>query len=314
MSRRPLRLPSPPGLSHRVQGAIGAAFSTGPGYEPQPLGCHISTESVRGYYLDLRRKAAAEMRPRLNGRGELTAPGPTALAQAALGLHERIVAGDATARTAFLAAVARLRAAAVEERDVLLWRYATPVPKYGLTPPWYSCMAQGQAASAFVRAYALTDDDDYAEAALAALRPLHDDALGLLLETSWGPVLQECASSPPSHVLNGWIFALWGLWDARTGLGSVPAELLFKRSAIALGRAIASYDHRGWSRYSLYPPTAPDLAKPFYHRIHVDQLEATARLTGSTQLAAVAARWRAADRPARRALVVLRKTPAVIRA
>ena len=293
---------------------MGAAFSAGPGYEPQPLGCHVSTESVRGYPLDLRIKAAAAMRPRLNGRGELTAPGPTALAQAALGLHERIVAGDATGQPPFLAAVARLRAAAVEEHDVLLWRYETPVPKYGLAPPWYSCMAQGQAASAFVRAYALTGGDDYAEAALAALRPLRDDALGLRRETSWGPVLQECASDPPSHVLNGWIFALWGLWDAGTGLGSAPDELLFKESVTALERAIGSYDQRGWSRYSLYPPTAPDLAKPFYHRIHIDQLEATARLTGSPRLAAVASRWRAADRPARRALVVVSKAPAIIRA
>ncbi len=94
----------------------------------------------------------------------------------------------------------------------------------------------------------------------------------LVSTTSAGPVLEEAPSSPPSHILNGWIFALWGLriwpWARRR---SQPRGCTGE--PVRLRETLPRYDVGWWSRYSLFPHAFTDLAKPFYHRLHADQLE-----------------------------------------
>jgi hypothetical protein len=70
---------------------------------------------------------------------------------------------------------------------------------------------------------------------------------------------------------------------------------------------IGSYDVGWWSRYSLYPHRLPDLAKPFYHRLHVHQLEVTARLVGEAELAETARRWAAYDTAPKRVGAIAQK-------
>lgn len=262
-----------------------AALSWGPGYEPQPLGKRFGTEEVRGYYLDLSAKttsSTADAPERLV---------PAGLAQLALGWWERSLGGDERAAAAFDSACELLLDRAVPQDEALVWSYDVAVPKYGLQPPWFSAMAQGQIASVLVRAGA-------AEAALAALRPLLDRSEPFVVELGSGPVLEEAPTSPPSCVLNGWIYALWGVRDVAVGLGSAEAARLFDQSVEALLATLGEYDTGWWSRYSLWAG-GRDLAKPFYHRIHVAQLEALHALTGFPELAAVARRWRGYDtRPA----------------
>jgi len=294
------------GLLQRIHPTelVAAALSRGPGYEPQPPGTRFDRGSVRGYYLDLRAKttsptaAAPERLP------------PAGLAQLALGWWECGLAGDARALERF-DAVCELLLRRAESRDgSLLWPYAMPVPKYGLRPPWFSAMAQGQAASVFVRA--AERDERAEELALRALRPLLDRAAPFVVDTPAGPALEEAPSEPPSLVLNGWIYALWGLWDAAVGLGSAASRALFGESLRALQTMLADYDTGWWSRYSLWAD-GRDLAKPFYHRLHVVQLEALHRLTGAPELAAAAARWRGYDTAWAAARAVLVKGREVLR-
>jgi hypothetical protein len=270
---------------------------------------------VSGYYLDLRQKAAAELRPRITGRGEINPPGPTATAQRALGLHERWLLGEDHALAGFLEETRLMRARALKDRDALLWPNDVDVPKYRQRGPQFSCMPQGQAASAFVRAFLATSDGRWAEAAVAAVQPLlaNNGRLGLVTDTSAGPVLEEAATDPPSHILNGWIFALWGLWDVATALDNRAARSLFDQSARALSRMLVEYDVGWWTRYSLFPPLAPDLAKPFYHAIHVAQMYPLHAMTGSSVFAEAAERWKGYDRLTNRARAVAAKAPSVIR-
>jgi hypothetical protein len=286
----------------------------GPGYEPQPPGASATYDRVSGYYLDLRQKAAAELRPRVTGRGEVNPPGPTTTSQRALGFHERWLLGDESAFEPFAAEIRALRARAEASDGMLLWPHHVDVPKYRLRAPLYSAMAQGQAASAFVRAYLATTDDEWAEAARAAIRPLlGDGVLGLVALSDNGPVLEEVPSAPPAHVLNGWVFALWGLWDVALGLGDADARQRFDDSEGALERLLPSYDVGWWSRYSLFPAAAPDLAKPFYHRIHVAQLPPLQEMTRQPLYGATAARWASYDRALNRSRAVAAKGESVIR-
>lgn len=277
---------------------MAAALSRGPGYEPQPLGQGFDASAVRGYYVDLSAKttsATAATPDRLP---------PAGLAQLALGWWERSLTGDHHALLGFESTSKRLLERALRQNGALLWPYEMEVPKYRLKPPWFSAMAQGQAASVFVRA--ASRDEQAAELALHALRPLLDRSLPFVVDSPAGPVLEEAPTQPPSRVLNGWIYALWGAWDVAVGLGSTEAQALFDESLDALRAALDDYDTGWWTRYSLWAG-GRDLAKPFYHRIHVVQLEALHLLTGIPELGSVASRWREYDTVAAATRAVLAK-------
>jgi hypothetical protein len=203
---------------------------------------------------------------------------------------------------------ALLEESAVPDDGALVWPYDVPVAKLKLRPPWLSALAQGQAASVFVRAFLHTGGERFANAARKAVSPLlPGSTFGLVAATADGPVPEEAPSDPPSLILNGWIYALWGLWDVAAGLADAESNAAFTASLDCLRRAIDKYDVGWWSLYSLYPYPLPDLAKPFYHRLHVDQLEVLYRLVGYPELFAAARRWRAYDTPPRRLAVIAQK-------
>lgn len=279
--------------------AVRAAFSVGPGYEPQPLGS-FERHAVGPYFLDLRAKTTA------GSAREPSSLGPAALAQLALGWWDR---GDLEA---FRATADALAARAERGDDGWRWRYDVSVPKYGLRPGWCSAMAQGQAASVFVRAQLAFGQEEDAEAARAALEPLHRATDRLVTSTPDGPVLEEAPSTRSSHILNGWIYALWGVRDVQVGLGDGRARVLFEESAACLEAMLPLYDTGRWTRYGLAPDG--DLAKPFYHRIHTLQLAAMHRLTGREVYAKLATRWRGYDTAVNRARAVALKGMSLARA
>jgi hypothetical protein len=170
------------------------------------------------------------------------------------------------------------------------------VRKFHLEPLWISALAQGQAASAFVRAHLVDGSGRYAELAKAAAAPLMQEGPpSVVARLPGGPALEECPTEPPSLILNGWIYAAWGLRDVAFGLESAEAMDAFDATVRCLLANLDRYDAGWWSRYSLYPHRLPDLAKPFYHRLHVDQLTVLAAQTGDARCADLAATWREYD-------------------
>jgi heparosan-N-sulfate-glucuronate 5-epimerase len=282
--------------------SVQSVLSVGLGYEPQPPGLLFDTEQVRGYFIDFRAKTVA------TSAALPSVLVPAGLAQLALGWFDRSLAGDAGASQQFLTVCGLLEARGVERDGELSFPYAVPVPKHQLMPPWCSALAQAQAASVFVRAHLTTGDDRYATLAAQAIAPiLPSSASGLLSATPDGPVPEESPSDPPSLILNGWIYALWGLWDVAVGLGDAPCRALFEESAACLRRTVDRYDVGWWSRYSLYPHRVADLAKPFYHRLHVDQLEVMHQLTGHPEFRQTARCFAAYDTPAHQVAVIAQK-------
>jgi heparosan-N-sulfate-glucuronate 5-epimerase len=91
------------------------------------------------------------------------------------------------------------------------------------------------------------------------------------------------------------------------GLGDRPSRQLLDESVECLRRTLHRYDIGWWSCYSLYPHRLPDLAKPFYHRLHVDQLEVLHRLTGVDEFGEAARRFAAYDTRTHRLRAVAQK-------
>jgi hypothetical protein len=202
---------------------------------------------------------------------------------------------------------------AVDERGLLPYRFPMP-HTFALDPPWYSALAQGEAISLLVRAAQVLGRPELLELAERVALPLLDPDSDLVAVTSDGPVLQEYPTDPPAHVLNGWFFGLWGLYDlAHFATSATPrsreAADAFARGAAALGERIDRYrTPLGWSLYDLYPHPLPNVASPFYHRLHVEQLRRQHELAPAPRLRTLAEEWgRAAGAPVPLAVALARK-------
>jgi hypothetical protein len=257
-------------------------------------------DPLSGYYNDLtlevRTSNAVDGLERL--RQLVTDPHVNLTSVAQLGIGAWQLARDEPDWLKVTTAAARWLASQLDDNGRLVFRWAMP-HTYELEPPWISAMTQGEAVSLFVRA-APEDDSPHElfSAAARAVLPLLG-ASTVVAQTPEGPVLQEYPTNPPAHVLNGWIFGLWGLYDlAIMGEGDfVPAEVAglassaFDQGVSALAARLPRYDTWGWSRYDLFPHPIVHVASPFYHRLHIEQLRATNALAPNHVFEQTAARW-----------------------
>ena len=273
--------------------------ATGPNFVStsfsQPLGAHVEPGKIRGYYLDLRVKANSPSWPPSWYEG----PRKTmwvALTQIGLGSHERYISGegDQWLETAIGAADELV---AEQERDGARhgsWLHRFPLPHtFPLSIPWTSALSQGQAASLLVRIAKLTSDERYEQAARAALVPMRRASAdgGVVALLDGHPFFEEYPTDPPSFVLNGYMFGLWGSYDVAVGLGDASALELLQEGLDGLASNIGRFDTGYWSRYDLYPHRVTNIASLAYHELHVDQLRATALLTDREELAEAADRF-----------------------
>jgi hypothetical protein len=115
---------------------------------------------------------------------------------------------------------------------------------------------------------------------------------GVLASLGEGVFLEEYPTDPPSLVLNGGIFAMWGVYDVWRAFGDERAAGLFQESFETLCEHIVQWDTGFWSRYDLYPHRVANIASPSYHALHVAQLTALELISPSEALETAAARFR----------------------
>ena len=154
-------------------------------------------------------------------------------------------------------------------------------------------MAQGQAASLLVRGALETGDQRFFDAALHAMTPfavtVPNGGVRAKLGSGW--VAEEYPTNPPSYVLNGAIFALWGMRDVAVGLHDREAAQLYAEAEGSLIDNLWRWDTGWWSRYSLFPHPLPNVASTFYHALHIAQLRAMEAIGGSSVVRDVADRF-----------------------
>jgi len=163
-----------------------------------------------------------------------------------------------------------------------------------LKAPWHSGLAQGQGISLLVRAHKLTGDARYGEAAGRAFQSFFHSTNegGVLFTDERGDVwLEEYIVSPPTHILNGFIWASWGIYDYFLATGNPAARELFANSVQTLRTNLERYDLGFWSLYELAGTRLPMVASPFYHQLHIVQLGVMRQLTGQEIFTRYAGRW-----------------------
>jgi len=176
------------------------------------------------------------------------------------------------------------------------WDYRDP-----LKAPWYSGLAQGQGVSLLLRVHAQdhSADEKYLRAAENAFVPLTraiSDG-GVLFEDEQNDLwIEEYLVDPPTHILNGFIWALWGVFDFWLSRADASAKEIFDRGVQTLVRNLDRFDTGYWSLYE-QPENESSrtrlkmLASPFYHQLHIVQLRVLFLLTGDARFATVAERW-----------------------
>jgi len=153
-----------------------------------------------------------------------------------------------------------------------------------LKAPWYSALAQGQGISVLLRAYIETGKDRFLEDAEKAFESLDKVVRegGVQFVDENGDVwLEEYLVEPPSHVLNGFIWALWGVYDYWQVTGQEKAHRLFDSCLVTIHKNLHRYDNGFWSLYDLSENRLRTIASFFYHDLHIVQLEILHKLTGN---------------------------------
>lgn len=244
---------------------------------PQQIGGQIASETVKGYYIDL---TDAAKQPEWPPPWLHPASLHVGVCQWGLASYDRYLGGDGDEWLAAALSAGNHLLETQEQSGSFEggWVHRTPFPHtYSLEPPWLSGIVQGQAASLLVRLHLESGEGRFAEGARSAALPLSVpiEERGLLARLNGGPFPEEYPTDPPSFVLNGGIYALWGHYDIWLGLGDADAKRRFEAGTETLAQNLHRWDTGSWSRYDLYPHhphRIVNLAAPWYHALHICQL------------------------------------------
>lgn len=283
-------------------------------HDPAELNPRAAMNSLGEYYMNFARKAEyqgpsdADGIPLLNYHGTIGLQyNPIAVAQWGLGNFNLFrSSGSVRAARKFVMASEWLCAQLQpNSRGIHVWRHNFDWEyRQTLKAPWHSGLAQGQGISLLARAYAETGDKKYLDAAHLAFRSFlaSIDCGGVTFTDAAGDVwFEEYIVSPPTHILNGFMWAAWGVYDYFLLTGSDEAIKLFAAAVSTLGKNLGRYDLGFWSLYEQSGMRLPMIASPFYHKLHITQLRMMQRITHEQFFGDYAERWeRYARSPSKR--------------
>jgi heparosan-N-sulfate-glucuronate 5-epimerase len=171
------------------------------------------------------------------------------------------------------------------------WEYRTV-----LRAPWYSGLAQGQGLSVLLRAHKTTRNPQYLYAAQSVFQtftvPVEHGGV-LYVDDAGCKWFEEYIVHPdqPTHILNGFMWASWGVWDYWLSTQDPSAFRLFRDAVETMKHSLESYDCGFWSLYEHSGTRLPMVASNFYHRLHIAQLRVMFKLTSEPMFQEYADRW-----------------------
>lgn len=177
----------------------------------------------------------------------------------------------------------RLVSQSVESRGARYLPYRFPWHQGKLQAPWYSAMAQGQALGAVTRLYEAVPDEKYllfAESLFRSFTNLREGSLPWIVDVDSNGYLWFEEYPYGDHgmgVMNGHLFAVWGVYDYWRVTDSEVALELASAALMTTKRYLLNFRNPGWcSHYDL----TEFLLIRNYHTTHISQLESTYNITG----------------------------------
>lgn len=202
---------------------------------------------------------------------------------------------DPSARRDMLEQAAWLRDRQQDGECAGLYLFDFPWTKYGAGAGWSSAMAQGEAISVLLRAHRLEPQGGFGDAAVRAAQPFRFEIArgGVVWRDGADVFFEEIANEHAPHVLNGCIYALWGVWELWKTTGDAWLERLIEESTETLLRWLPRFDTGWWTLYSLLLSAAnrPHLATLKYHEFHIAQAHVLAKMFDRPTFEEAAQRW-----------------------
>jgi len=155
-----------------------------------------------------------------------------------------------------------------------------------LVAPWPSAMSQGLGMSVLTRTYKITHDSTYllyARKALLSFGKTIQEG-GVRTNNKFGVFYEEYPlDSNSAHVLNGFIYSLYGLYDLWCLDSNLLAKEYFEEGISTLTNTLPMYDLGNWTRYDLNPiknlRNHWGYCSPWYQKLHIAQLSSIYLIT-----------------------------------
>ncbi|WP_410879105.1 D-glucuronyl C5-epimerase family protein [Myroides sp. DW712] len=177
---------------------------------------------------------------------------PITYTRAALSNYQNFIeTKDPQAKENFLTIVQYIEEHVKDIKDFSVLTTSVLVHDYQLKGDWTSAMGQGFAIGVMIQAYHMTQEEKYLKLSQRMVRsfdyPIEEGGV----QANWDgyPFYEEYAD-PNSHVLNGFIFSLGGLYYSYKVTGNEEARLLFEQGINSLKARINRYDASFTSNYS----------------------------------------------------------------
>jgi len=185
------------------------------------------------------------------------------------------------------------------KNNILLWEYEFPFEsREYLQKPWRSALAQGQAISVLIRAYILSEKEVYLKAAHDGFNAFRHEGLehegGVIFRNKEDVWLEEAIIKKPNHILNGFVWALWGVRDYAVFTRDEYAIRLYEEAEKTLRRTLNLYDLGFWTCYDcvtdMGDPIMP--VSSYYQRLHITQMLGMYELTNKEDYYLIYKKWR----------------------
>ena len=256
------------------------------------MGQHIRPNTISGYYNDLRKKADWKGKTDSTGIPIITLSNgntvyfPIHVAQMALGNYDLwLERNDVEHKRTFLRLADWLNQNINENGGWKNpWEFLRPTSISN-----YSAMSQGEAISVLIRAYQITNDNSFMESSEKAFKflilPVEEGGCTYYIDRQI--YLEEYPEHPRSTVLNGYIFALFGVYDFVLVTGGEDVKRFFLDSVTTLEKSLHLYDTGFWTYYD----QLGTISSPFYHSLHISLLDALYLITGRESFNSVSGKW-----------------------
>ena len=185
-----------------------------------------------------------------------------------------------------------------ETEKTVCWIQGNYNKRYDIKPPWVGAMDQGQALSFYTRYYEVSKEDYYLNQAkkIAAYFDINIENGGFKRFDENGNIwFEEYPSSKPSFVLNGFIYAIYGLIDFYRVTNDKKIKKTIDQCFITLKESIHLYDSGYWSYYD---QLKKELVRYYYQKnVHIPQLESMYLLTNEKIFLKYYKKWKKTMNP-----------------
>ena len=185
----------------------------------------------------------------------------------------------------------------INNENVYVWQHHFNwVYKENLINPWHSGLAQGQGLSVLCRAYRTTEDNRYLDSIEKVYQSFLIDIKngGVTFKDNQGNIWIEeyIMQKDPTHILNGFIWGLWGIYDYWLLTKNKDIEKLFYKYIKTIEENITKYDIGYWSLYELSKLPIDMRASIFYHKLHIVQLNILFKMTNNKLFKDTSTKWK----------------------